>query len=189
MNRKTRLAILFAVLLITPLCGPSLLGASGLEVPPDSLAKLLLKIISMENGLSARAGGSNVVIGLVGSDGARDYTGPLAAELEKHHGAKLLEKEYEVKGYPVADLARAFTECHVLFVAEVGGMKPSEIAAAGEGKPVIVFGREPGWIDGGLMVGVFLEDQKPKIVLNLGAARKAGLEFKNQLLKISRVIK
>lgn len=189
MNRKNNHSLIAVLFLISILSRSFALNAGGIEVPTDSLAKLLLKIISMETGLTTRVGDAKVTIGLIGSDAVRDFTGSLAAELEKNHSAKLLEKDYELKLFAPEDSVKALTECHVVFVADTGSMKPSEIAAAGEGKPVIVFAREPVWVEEGLMIGVFLEDQKPKIMLNLAVVRKAGLEFKNQLLKISKVLK
>jgi hypothetical protein len=54
---------------------------------------------------------------------------------------------------------------------------------------LVTIGAKRAYLDRGIVLGVFLEQDKPKIVVNLTAARAANIHFSSLMLKLATVLR
>ena len=64
----------------------------------------------------------------------------------------------------------------------------SNIAAALSGQSVLSVAASPDDVLEGTALGFALEEGKPKILVNLEAAKAQGVDFRSALLKVARVV-
>ncbi len=87
------------------------------------------------------------------------------------------------------DLAR-LSMCHILFFPRTSTEKQLETVASLQNKPVLTVGEAPQFAKYGGMIEFGFQDGKVKLIVNPGAATKAGLRVDAQLLEIAmQVIK
>jgi hypothetical protein len=69
-----------------------------------------------------------------------------------------------------------------------GALLPTVITEA-RARHITTVSLEPALVEAGVMLGVDGSGDKPKIVVNLGEARAAGVDFAADLLKLARIIR
>lgn len=162
-------------------------AATAIDVPASAQAKLILKIAFMEKNLEASSA-DPVILGLLDTNGGNPFLRELKNELEKACTQKVSGKTVLVRTYLLGELDKAVADgAKILYFVEVPGNLGDilgKIAAAS----IISLGREQAWVEGGLTLGVFLEGTTPKIFINQSGASAAKLEFKDELLKLGKVI-
>lgn len=111
---------------------------------------------------------------------------PLFAQVEKIYSA------VEIKGRPVqirqVESPAELRSCHLLLLAEVAEKRLQEVLAATRGKPILTVADAQGLADKGVLLSLYILDQKLRFEVNEGAFRKSGLEVNPLLLKVARVV-
>jgi hypothetical protein len=161
----------------------------AVDLPAKAQAKLLLKTLTMESG--EKAGGADTYT-IVVLDRAEpgSFSAELVREMQNAGVSDINGKPLKVIAGVTADFQKALDQgARTLVLCDLDGQNLESIATAAEKAGAVTVGIEPDWIRGGLILGIFLEEARPKIHFNITASNKAGLVFKNQLLKISNIIK
>lgn len=89
-----------------------------------------------------------------------------------------------------AELSRRLGEENVtlVYVAPLRSVNVSDVGRVLQSRRLLSYTGVPSYVEAGLVLGVDVMENRPKIVVNLPAARAVGMEFSSQLLKLSRVI-
>ncbi|MHC4216216.1 MAG: YfiR family protein [Planctomycetota bacterium] len=87
-----------------------------------------------------------------------------------------------------AEYSKAMKDCHVLFVASSEAEHVKEIMVLVKGGNVLTVGETEGFCASGGIIKFVTEDQKIRFEINLAAAKRAKLEIRSKLLRLSRKI-
>lgn len=79
-------------------------------------------------------------------------------------------------------------ECQVLFIGAAEAANLPRLLEDLKGSPVLTVGDTEGYAERGVMVNLFLEQNKVHFEINNGAAGRAGLRISSQLLKLARIV-
>ena len=79
-------------------------------------------------------------------------------------------------------------ECHVLFIAAAEVANLPRLLVGIKGSPVLTVGDTEGYAERGVMVNLFLNQNKVRFEINNDAAGRAGLRISSQLLKLARIV-
>lgn len=169
--------------------------AQDVPTPVELHHPLLLKILSFDRMLEQRAG-PEIVVGVV-------YQARFRASYvvkETFMETATASPDAQVKGIPVrcvaielgstaafADLL-AQQQVDVLYIAPLRAVDIHDIALRTREHQTLTFTGVPSYVNDGLAVGIDLLENKPKIIINLPAARAEGAAFKAHLLKLAHVI-
>ena len=63
-----------------------------------------------------------------------------------------------------------------------------KITGVSRAKKVITLTSVPDYVESGLAVGIGVKGGKPRIIINLPAAKAEGANFSSQLLRLAKVI-
>jgi hypothetical protein len=85
---------------------------------------------------------------------------------------------------PTDDLRR----CNLLFISAIAERRTAEILASLKKSNTLTVGETAGFPQVGGMINFFIEDNKVKLEMNLGAATRAGLKVNSKLIAVSRLI-
>ena len=163
-------------------------------VPLDLQVDLLRKVVRFERGFGSR-GAAQVTLLLVGrphdADGER-----AAAQI-----AGAVARAPEIAGRPVKVVAHDYSSPEALRrVVSDGGVQLvyllpglhgdiAAIAAALDGLATITVSTDGEEVERGAVLGFELASAHPKIVLNLGQARKQRLDFDSDLFRLARIVR
>lgn len=78
--------------------------------------------------------------------------------------------------------------CQILFVTRKEAKALPEILGALAGREVLTIGDGEGLAQGGLMLGLLLEEQKVRFEANLEPVRRAGLSISSRLLGLAKTV-
>ena len=78
--------------------------------------------------------------------------------------------------------------CQVVFVRAAGKKTVAEALANLKGPPVLTVGDSEHFAEEGGMIGFFLEDNKVRFEINLGAAEQAKLKISARLLALAKTV-
>jgi hypothetical protein len=167
-------------------------SSQAVSVPSSIQAELLSKLESYDRGFSRRAGKVARIL-LVTRDG--NAKSQLSAEemqsalsrLERFGG---LPHQEVIVAYESAEaLAKRCRAEHVAVVYLTPGFASEipAVRAALTGVPVLSAGAVPADVPDGIVLGFELESGRPKIVINLEQARKQGVDFPAELLRMMKV--
>jgi len=186
-NNLRNTAALLAIILFMTLAVPD--RAIAVELPADSLAKLLLKTLTMETG-DKTGQGADYRITILDKATPGSFSADLAKELAGAGVAEVRGLPLKVDALATGDFAKAIEAgAKVIVVCDLDGQALENIVAAAEKAGILTLAMDSAWVQGGMVMGIFLEGARPKIHVNITAANKTGLVFKSQLLKISNIIK
>lgn len=79
-------------------------------------------------------------------------------------------------------------ECQVLFIGAAEAANLPRLLEGLKASPVLTLGDTEGYAERGVMVNLFLEQNKVRFEINNGAAGRAGLRISSQLLKLARIV-
>jgi hypothetical protein len=169
------------------------LVAQELDVPVRTQVPILLKVISFDRQLRARAP-REVVVGVVMQGG---YRGSVLAHGEAV--AILATPGATVDGIPVRvvtfDLDRlsiegmfANTSLTHLYVTPLRAVDIGELAVRARAARVTTLASVPEYLTRGLSLGVGLRAGRPRILVNVRASRAEGAELSAELLKLADLI-
>jgi hypothetical protein len=163
-------------------------------VPIELQVDLMQRVLRFERGLPGRAGAQlNLAVVSRPGNAASEKT---AAQL-----LKALEKVTELAGKPLKVIALPYAGAGALkqavasqgiqlvYLAPGFESELAAIAGAFEGVTTITLSTDGDQVDAGVVVGFELVSARPHIALNLGQAKKQGLDFNSDLFRLARVVK
>jgi hypothetical protein len=119
-------------------------------------------------------------VGVAGDD-------PFGATLEK----TLKDKNVNGRGFTIdrfkepADIQR----CHILFVARTGKERTSAMLERARQPGMLTVGEADGFAQAGGVVSILIEEGKPKLEVNLGAAQERKVVINAKLLKLAVIVR
>ena len=170
-------------------------SAAGQSVPPPLRSAILLKAAGYENGLAQRSG--DVVIAVVqGSSGASLQDGKAVAAT-----LIALLKKTRIGGRPghVVQITHASSDETatklreqkaevIYFAAGLEGIAAEVPAKEGSVRRIVACS-DGSQVKDGCVLGVELDGEKPRLVVNLKRANAVGLRFQPELLRLARIVR
>lgn len=167
--------------------------AAETSVPIDLQVDLLRKLVRFERGFVARAGGSVVV--LIVTRASDPVSVRVVAQMRE-----AFSRINDIAGRPIRLVTEEYTSPKLLrtkvdaenaslvivppgLAGELGAIAP-----AFAGRTSITMTTDGDQVSSGAVVGFELVSSKPKIVLNLGQARRQHLDFDSDLFRLCKVI-
>lgn len=172
---------------------PATSSAEDLALPAEVEAKLSGSVAAYDRTLHQRAGGK-VVIAIVTNPADPDSLragSQLQAAFDGVDTISGLPHEEFVLAYKSAPLlAEACVQRNVSIVFLSTGLDRVilPIVQALESTRVLTIAGSLPYVSNGVVLGFDLVSGRPKLVINLTSARKQGLEFRAELLRLARVI-
>jgi hypothetical protein len=172
------------------------LRAQQSAVPADMQAAILTRMLNYDRALKSRAG-DTVVIAVIAKPQDRT-SAQTQAEMIKAISALLSDK---VQGLPLAvvsgdykdpaDLAAWLTQkkVQVLYVAPGLAKELDGIRGVCAEMKIVSVSAVRDFVERGLVAGIVLKENRPRILVNLPAATAAGLDLDPKLLALSEVIR
>jgi hypothetical protein len=164
-----------------------------MELPVDVQVSLFLRVLSFDRQLSARAGGELAVAvvmqrGYRASQKAGDEAlSALNGSGTNVGGVPVRATAIDLDTQSLAD-ALARRPATVLYFAPLRGVDVRVLAAAASAAGALTVTGVPRYVTMGVAVGARLQGERPRLLLNLQAARRAGADFSAELLKLAEVI-
>jgi hypothetical protein len=193
-SRATRASFWRFLLTSLLMCLSTRVVADDVVVPIPLQMELMLKVAGYDKNLAERAGGALRVAVLL-DPGDADSVRSGAQAL------KALSAADDVAGLPIelsstpyidaAALARLIRERHVSVLYVTPGFTESEIdamALALDGVSVLSVGALGKYASRGVVLGFDLVGGKPKLLVNLGLAKRQRVELSSAVLKLMRVV-
>ncbi len=109
----------------------------------------------------------------------------LIGGLEQLSGKKI--KERHVTIVPLKGVQNP-VNCHLLYIATSEKNRYKDILSAVQGKPVLTVSELPDFGHSGGIIELYREKDKTRFIINLDAAREAGLVISSRLLNLAEVI-
>jgi hypothetical protein len=195
-HRGVRMWVVRAALLTLAIGGVAVAvpaWAQEVEVPIDVQIPLFLKVLAFDRQFRVRATNELVVM-VAYQSGNRQSTSAKDNALRA-----LAEQTLSAEGLAVRAVAvdldqgglRAALRQHkasMLYITPVRGVDIEEIASAAQAARVRTFSGVTTYITRGLAVGVRRIGDRPKLVVNLRAARLEGADFSAEFLKLVQVV-
>ncbi|RMF11846.1 MAG: DUF4154 domain-containing protein [Candidatus Dadabacteria bacterium] len=176
---------LFRRLLIAMVAVPLLaVPARAADVPAPLMVKIVMAAVAYDRSIDERFG-ETVEVVVVG-------TSKRAAEMKKildgYADKKLKGKPITIRNIPMDALAS--TDADLIFFADpLNGQRARMVALCRE-KGATAIAADEADIAAGIPLGVELASGgKPKLLINLEAARAVGANFSAQVLKLARIVK
>lgn len=121
-----------------------------------------------------------ITIGIVGTD-------PFGDGLEK----TLKNKTVKNRSFVIQRFqeSAAVQRCHILFVPRTEKDKIQELLKHIESWPVLTVGEDEGFARAGGTTNILIENEKPRLQVNLDAAEKARLTIDSKLLKVATIVR
>jgi hypothetical protein len=167
-------------------------GAQEMDVPVAVQLPLLLKVMSFDRHLRARAAGTLVIAiayqsGYRASADAKDEAWRLASNTRQIDGmpVSVIAIDLDREELPAA-LARG--QVVLLYVAPVRGIDIKDLVQVARAARVRTITGVVRYVESGLSVGVRLRGNRPRIVVNLASSRLEGAELAAELLKLAEVL-
>ncbi len=170
MKKTTPYALFLLVLLVFP----SIPQAEYDHAPIDIQAKLFLKLFLFNNDLNQ---GEDVVIHVIDAPA-------FAAEIKKAVGMEIGKSRLSAvtEGHGLPDDPPS-----VLYLGTARNL--ASVIAYTQGRKVLSITGIPELVTEGVTLGVGVEKKKPKILFNLSASEKEGMDWNPVILKIATVVK
>lgn len=186
---------LFPALLVGCLALPwQSLVAQRMDVPVGVQVPILLKVLSFDRQLHARAR-QGVVVGIVMQGGnrasvvARDAAVELlSAPGTAVDGIAVRVISLDLDRQSIADIFTDQVLTH-LYITPLRAVDIRELAAAARVARVITMTGVPGHLNQGLSLSVGLRGGRPKILVNVNASRAEGADLSAELLKLAEVVR
>jgi hypothetical protein len=165
--------------------------AQEMELPVAVQLPLFLKVMSFDRQLVSRGGGT-LVLAIAYQSGNR------ASADAKQEAWRAGSNVHEIGGMPLTivaidldreDLGAALTHGRVtlLYLAPVQGVDVGGLAGVARAAHVTTLTGVLRYVELGLAVGVRLRGDRPRLVVNLAAARLEGADLGSELLKLAEV--
>ena len=78
--------------------------------------------------------------------------------------------------------------CHMLFIAHSSPYELDEILARTAGRPVLTISESDGYAERGVLINLYIADDRVRFEINQAAVRRSGLAFRSKLYKVARLV-
>ena len=169
-------------------------AGEGRASPADDEAKILLRAISFDRALPARAG-SEVVISVVydarASGGERERDGRVLAfrKLSGRTMAGLPMRVTSLDCSPSKSLDDALRGVDIVYLTSGAKDCVRALTAATRKLRIASLASGRALVELGVTIGVTIEGARPKLLVNLKASKAEGLDLASQMLQLAEVIK
>lgn len=183
------LSLLCGTLPVSPLVAQNMAASVEVQVP------LLLKTISFDRSRVAGTG-HDLVVGVL-------YQGKYRASAEVASGVRRTLESLPQSGVgawtlrlvlidldDAGDLDSILTHkrVSVLYVSPLRAASLRRITDATRASRVTTVTGVPGYVDAGLSIGIDVQEDRPRIIMNLAASQAEGAQFSSQLLHLARLV-
>lgn len=162
--------------------------------PADDEARILLRAISFDRGLAARAG-AEVVISVVydarSSGAEREREGRVMAfrKLSDRTIAGLPMKVIWVDCSSSRPIDEALRGVDIVYLTGGAGDCLRSVTAATRKLRIASLASGRAHVEQGVTLGVTIENARPRLLINLKASKAEGLDLSSQMLQLAEVIK
>ena len=167
--------------------------AQEMEVPVDLQIPLFVKVMSFDRSMTARSGRSRVIAIVfqsknVASTKAREDAERAVLALARGVGGVTYRAvTIDLDGETLAaGLRRERTD--FLYITPLRGVDIGAIATAAQTDGVVTWTGVPKYLTQGVAVGLRRERERPRIMINLRAARLQLCDFSAELLKLAQIL-
>ena len=176
------------------LVSAAFVAAAGL-VPAPLRSAIILKSVGYERGFSGRGGDAVLAIVAAKSGSSADDGREVAALLSKllasgkvaGRKVRVVQIAHESSGKTVSELSRQRAE--VVYVASGLEAVIPDVPVQDGGIGRILVCAQGADVGRGCTLGVELAGDKPRLVLDLNQANRAGLRFQPEFLKLARIVR
>jgi hypothetical protein len=177
-------------------CAALLFSPSDGRADPGDVrrATILVKAMSFDLDLDARVGDALVVaIAYKPGDAASQAVAASWAQAFSQLGS-LRVKDAAVRAVVVPfdppALDEAIQKQGVDAILACDGLDDVDaVARFALPRKLVTLGAKRAYVERGLILGTFVEGDKPRIVVNLGAARQGGFRFSSSMLRLAELVK
>jgi hypothetical protein len=174
-----------------------IVGAARADVvvPFDVQVPLLLKALTYDRNLKARAGDQARIAVVIPPKGGRNTTSELQASLDKLPGRTvngLAVVFKEISATDEAALDEGLKEGQWAAVFVMPGFTRAELAKVRrvcESRRVLPVAASIDDLEQGLAFGIGVDGNRPQLVVNLPASKACGSDFDLALLQLSKVLR
>jgi hypothetical protein len=165
-----------------------------MPVPIPSQVSIILRVLAFDRAFETNVP-EEIVVGVVYQDGLRDsYTAMRAvtAAIDEQavgpHGQTLRAVPLAFQG--AASLSRTIVEdgIDLLYVAPLRAVALDDLLEASRSAGILTATGIPDLVEDGIVIGIGSRAGKPRIMINLDAAKALGAEFGSELLKLSQIV-
>ncbi len=183
---------LFAVLVLAAGLGAA---AQEMPVPADLQGRIFVKVLLFDRTFERRTAGGFVVAVLYQEGFRRSFLAKeeFAAGVADWGGQAPGSVAFrcafiDVDRTPDLPGALAAAGADIVYVAPLRSYDVGLIARAARDLRLPAFTGVPEYLEAGLAVSLDLRDEKPRILINLRAAKEAGADFDSQILSLARIV-
>lgn len=170
----------------------SLAGAGGVQVPFSVQADLIAKVASFDRNFSARAGARALVLVMQMPNDAESAAGALELKSALSRVPTVGDRPHEEQivtysgAAALAEMVKARKPCIVYFGPGFA-KELSAIRNASSNTSLLTVGATPDYVEAGIVLGFDLVSGRPKLLINLGQARKQQVDFPGSVLRLMKV--
>lgn len=169
--------------------------AQQMPVPVDVQVPILLKVLSFDRRI-ADARGEKLVVGVLYQSGFRDSSAVKDRVLDALSRAgsngpanrPLVVVSVDGDGKEGVDKSLTRLGVKVLYVTPLRAFDLSSLVSASRRSGILTLTGVPEYVASGLSVGVDLRQDRPRILVNLGAARAEGADLAAPLLGLASLV-
>lgn len=178
-----------AIAISVALFGPAALHAQEMEVPVSVQIPLFLKVMTFDRQRMGN-GEAEIVVGVTFQNGYRNSVSvrdEVVRTLRTIPGKKIRIVLIDLDHDPLVDVLE-HQSISILYVSPLRSFGVTAIAAAAASAKVTTVTGVPHYIEQGIAVGVRLQGDRPRLMVNLAASRLGGADFTAELLKLAEVL-
>ncbi len=184
-------ALIVLVLLAVALPAP----AQEMPIPAGLQAKIFIKVLLFDKNYERKTEGG-IVVAVLYQNGFRrsflakeEFVAAVADWRDESSGTVTFTCALiDLDGREDLSAALARAGADILYVAPLRSFDIGRIAKAAKDMRLPAFTGVPDYLNEGLAVSLDLREDKPRILINLKAAREAGAEFDSRVLSLARII-
>ena len=155
-------------------------GAGAQTVDVELASKIIVKIMTLDQDLLKKTGGK-LEIGVIGSpEAVAAFTKLKGSAIDKDASVSIAE----VTAYESMPPSSKPT---LIFVGEKAD--PAAVTKYTRGNQILSVTNVASFVERGVTLGIEMENDKPKVLLNLTSSESEGLNWDPKILKISRTVR
>lgn len=102
-----------------------------------------------------------------------------------YNGLREKVKGKKAGSHPIKVVREVSGACHIAFIDEANSESTREFIDKHGTEPILTVGANTSFTKDGGIIRLFIEDAKPRIEINVGAAEKADIKISSKLLKLA----
>lgn len=169
-------------------------AAQEMDVPVDVQLPILLKVLTFDRKLVARAP-REIVLGIAFQEGNRESVRAKDEVLRVLRAMPQFAEGVALRAVPIDLDVRTIESAHAaerithLYLAPLRALDVRDIATWARKAGVTTMSGVARYIESGLALGVGLRGGRPRILVNVEASRLEGADLSAELLKLAEIVK